>query len=167
MSWGFRMSKVKREIEETEDRESFMYFFSVLIIFIFLLGGWFLIAGLADISNLDTNFWGIYVIATGFGVIGLSSFPTFYKDRYGFTAMGLLLSIFGYFFAVFRAPLPIPNTGKGLLIMLVGLIAGGYVYYLNESGWELVRGNKIRYVGLILILVVFLLIWGLLGDAYL
>ncbi len=160
------MSKVKREVKESEDRESFMYFFTVLIIFIFLLGGWFLIDGLADMSNLDTNFWGIYAISVGFGVIGLSSFPTFYKDRFGVTAMGLLLSIFGYFYAVFAAPDPIPNASKGLLIMLVGLIAGGYIYYLNESGWELVRGNKIRFVGLILILVVFLVIWGLLGHAY-
>ncbi len=161
------MSKVSDELREAEERETFLYFFTVLIIFMFLLGGWFLVEGLAATTQgIKQNFWGIYTLAVGFGVIGLSSFPTFYKDRYRVTAMGMILSIFGYLYSVFAAPQEIPNMAKGILIMFIGGVAGGYIYYLNEVGWDMVRGNKKRFVGLIILLGVFLVLWGLLANAY-
>ncbi len=159
------MAKVSEGVRESEERESFLYFFTVLIIFMFLLGGWFLVEGIAGQTNLNKNFWGIYTLAVGFGVVGLSSFQTFYKDRYRVTAMGMILSISGYLYSVF-APPEIPTLAKGVLIMFLGGVAGGYIYYLNESGWELVQGNKKRFFGLIIILAVFLVMWGLIANAY-
>ncbi len=160
------MSKVSKEIREAEDRETFLYFFTTLLVFMFLLGGWFLIDGIAQQTNLTMNFWGIYTMAVGFAVVGLSSFPTFYRDRYRVTAMGLILSIGGYLYAVFAAPQAISNLAKGILIMFLGGVAAGYIHYLNEIGWDLVRGNKKRFIALVILLALFLIIWGLLGNAY-
>lgn len=158
----------RREVDEEEERESFIYFFTVILVFMFLLGGWFIIKGLVNLpaTNLQMNFWGIYTAGIGIGLIGLSSFETFYRDRYRVTAMGMLTIIFGYFYSVFAADPPIPDLAKGALFIFLGLIGGSYVYYLNEYGWELVRGNVKRYFGLVLLVAIFLVIWGLIANAY-
>ncbi len=154
------MAKVEKAMEETDDRHAFFYFFTAVIVIMFLGAGWYIVSALSEQGLLPISYWGVYTIAIGLAVLGLSEFKMFYPDRYGFSAAGILLAVFGYVYAVIIAPYEIPQLARGVLFMVLGGSLGGLVYYLNSFGWDTIKGSRKRYIILCVLLALFLVAWA-------
>lgn len=162
------MREVGREPEKVEkERETFLYFFTVVAVFLFLFGGWFIIQGISEVTEgLKQSFWGVYAVAVGIAVIGLSTFDTFYEDRYGISAFGILVALFGAFYGIFGTE-EFTDIQIGGLIVFMGVSVGGLLAYFERMGWEELRRHPLRrFIGLVVMLTIFLIIWALLSIQY-